>query len=165
MSAPPAALLLALALALPPAARAFEVEQFRSGMDRDEVGERLRSWNFDRVVDDGDKVLLAYDLAERNTGRRLVFTFCNGKLVALEQAMQPSWKNFVTIAANYRQKYGPAARTDPDVTVSSAGEKVGMAIWWRDRTEMVGLRYFTLPQDEQLAVIRETPNPCFTIPR
>lgn len=144
---------------------AFEVDQFRAGMSRALVKELLADWGFDQTEDIGGDLLLAYDLPQKQTNRLFKFTFCSDKLVAFEQALKPSTKNFVTVTQNYVRQYGQPIKVDATTNVVSNGEKGTMTLYWRIRNYYVGLRYITLPTGEDLAVIYEINNNCWQAPR
>ena len=81
-------LLAGLLFGLP--AQAWEIGEFRNGMSRSEVQQALKTWNFDQTMPVGNDGLFAYDLPSNPTGRRFLFTFCNDKLVAFDQEIEPA---------------------------------------------------------------------------
>jgi hypothetical protein len=88
------AFLLPLILITSPAS-AFEVAEFKSGMAQNEVKTQLiANWNFDRIVEPSDDVILAYD-NDPSIARRYQFRFCKGKLVGFEQDVRPSLKSLI----------------------------------------------------------------------
>ena len=157
-------LLISLTAALSMHAAAFEVAEFRNGMQRNQVKELLTSWRFDRVQDSAE-TLLAYDLAEKNSNRSFRFHFCNDRLVTLEQAMKPSVRNFIVITNNYLATYGQPMKVDAGVNVISSGEKISLVLHWRKGNDIIGARYQQLPGGEALAVIYEVSNTCWQTPR
>ena len=160
--------LIALAyfvLALPLPAAAFQVDEFRNGMTKEKLRETLVGWKFDRIQDFSDSVIVAYDQPEKKTFRQYTFTFCNDKLVALQHEVKPSLRNFIISTNNYIASHGQPSKVDTNSSVISTGEKSSMALFWRTGGEVVGVRYAILPNEEELAVIYEVPNSCFSIPR
>lgn len=154
-----------LIFALPTVASAFQVDEFRNGMSKDKLREVLSGWKFDRIQDFSDSVIIAYDQPEKRTFRQYMFTFCNDKLVALQHEIKPSLRNFIISANNHIAKHGQPTKVDTNSSVISTGEKSSMALFWRTGGEVVGIRYAILPNEEELAVIYEVPNSCFSIPR
>ncbi len=146
-------------------ASAFEVDQFRAGMSRALIKEYLNDWNFDQIEDVGADLILAYDLPQKQTNRLFKFTLCNDKLVAFEQALKPSVKNFVTVTQNYVRQYGQPIKVDAANNVVSNGEKSSMLFYWRIRNYFLGLRYVTLPNGDDLSVVYEINNNCWQAPR
>jgi hypothetical protein len=154
-------------LIMPVTAHGFQIEEFKSGMLKDQVREVLSNgaWKFDEVQDFAADTLIAYDLPEKNTFRQFVFSFCNDKLVGFEQEMKPSLKNFIVIAGNYNKSLGQPFKTEVSNNVISIGEKSQLAMYWRKGSELVGLKYILLAPNEQLIAVYETPNTCWQIPR
>lgn len=145
-------------------ASAFEVGEFKNGLTRDQVREMLTSWRFDRIEDSAE-TLLAYDLPERNSNRSFRFHFCNDRLVILEQAMKASVRNFIVITNNYLVTYGQPMKVDAGVNVISSGEKNRLTMNWRKGNDIIGIRYQQLPGGEDLAVVHEVSNTCWSTPR
>jgi hypothetical protein len=144
--------------------QAFEVGEFKSGMDREQVRHALTGWRFDKVQNSGD-ALLAYDRPEKNSFRQFRFHFCNDRLVGLEQGMKASVRNFIVIASNYLQTYGQPMKVDAGVNVVASGEKNAMAMHWRRGNETLGVRYQILAGGEDLQVVHEVSNTCWQAPR
>ncbi len=146
-------------------APAFEIDAFRSGMNKAEVKKLLADWKFDQVQEFSGDTMIAYDFPEKTTGRQFTFSFCNDRLVSFEQEMKPSVKNFIVISSNYNRTYGQPLKVEAASNVTSLGEKNQLALYWRKGTELVGLKYVLLPPHEQLLAVYETPNTCWQIPR
>jgi hypothetical protein len=87
-----------LLFALP--VHAWEIGEFKNGMARGEVERALKTWNFDKTLPVGNDGLFAYDLPNNPAGRRYLFTFCNDKLVAFDQEIEPAFRSFIVIASN-----------------------------------------------------------------
>jgi hypothetical protein len=156
-------LLAGLLLALP--ASAWEIGEFKSGMARSEVEKALKTWNFDRSMTVGNDGLFAYDLPNNPAGRRFLFTFCNDKLAAFEQEVEPAFRHFVVIASNYSNLYGNPLKVIPDTSVIANGEKNLLAMFWRKGTDYVGLKYVLFPASEQLSMSWQVSNNCWQAPR
>jgi hypothetical protein len=146
-------------------AAAFEVDQFRAGMSRHLVKDLLGDWGFDQTEDIGGDLLLAYDLPQKQTNRLFKFTFCNDKLVAFEQTLKASPKNLIIVTQNYVRQYGQPIKVDAGTNVVSSGEKATMVLYWRIRNYFIGLRYITLPNGDDMAVVYEVNNNCWQAPR
>ncbi|MFQ3667047.1 MAG: hypothetical protein SNJ79_13630 [Sphingomonadaceae bacterium] len=160
-----ALILLGLALFAAGTARAFEVAEFKSGMAQSEVKmQLLANWNFDRVVEPSDDVILAYD-NDPAIARRYLFRFCKGKLVGFEQDVRPSLRALIIAINNYMQKFGQPARVYSNIHVVSNGEKAVFAMFWRDNAEFVGVKYITLPTGEQMSLSFDVNNLCYPTPR
>lgn len=156
-------LLAGLLLTLP--AHAWEVGEFRNGMNRGEVEKALRSWNFDRTLSVGEDGLFAYDLPNNPAGRRFLFTFCNDKLVAFDQEVEPAFRHFVVIASNYSNLYGNPLKVIPYSSVIANGEKNLLAMFWRKGSDYIGLKYALYPTSEQLSMTWQVGNNCWQAPR
>lgn len=156
-------IIILIALASP--AQAFQLDEFRNGMSKDQLREVLAGWKFDRVQDFSDTTILAYDQPEKRTFRQYTFTFCNDKLVALQHELKPSLRNFIITSNNYIAKNGQPVKVDTNSSVISTGEKSSIALFWRAAGEVVGIKYSLLPTEEELAIVYEVPNNCFNIPR
>lgn len=160
---PTAALLCALLAA--PTASAFEVAEFKSGMAQSEVmTQLLANWNFDRVVESSDDVILAYD-NDPAVARRYQFRFCKGKLVGFEQDVRPSLKSLIISVNNYNQKHGQPVRVYSNTHVVSNGEKAVFALFWKSGVDHIGVKYIVLPNGEQMSLAFDTTNLCYGTPR
>lgn len=157
-------LFLLLAATISVHATAFEVAEFKNGMTRAQVKELLATWRFDRLYDSAE-ALLAYDQPEKGSNRSFRFHFCNDRLVALEQAMKPSVRNFIVITNNYLGTYGQPIKVGAGINVVSTGEKNNLTFNWRKGNEIIGVRYLQLAGGEDLSVVYEIPNTCWQTPR
>jgi len=157
------ALFVGLAISLPTAA--WEVGEFKKGMTRAEVDQTLKTWNFDKTLPVGSDGLLAYDPPGNPAGRRFLFTFCNDRLVAFDQEVEPDFRHFVTIASNYSNLYGNPIRVIPYTSVVANGEKNQLAMFWRRGTDYMGLKYILHPNSEQLSMSWQVNNNCWQAPR
>lgn len=154
---------LLLSLALP--ASAFEVAEFKSGMAQMEVKNQLiANWNFDRVVEPSDDVILAYD-NDPNVARRYQFRFCKGKLVGFEQDVRPSLKSMIITVNNYNNKHGQPFRVYSNTHVVSNGEKAVFAMFWKDGADTIAVKYIVLPNAEQMSLAFDAQNLCYPTPR
>jgi len=156
-------LLAGLLLTLP--AHAWEVGEFKNGMPRAEVESALKTWKFDSIVTVGSDGLFAYDYPANPAGRRLLFTFCNDKLVALEQEVEPAFRHFVIIASNYSNLYGNPLKVIPYSSVIANGEKNLLAMFWRKGSDYMGVKYVLYPTSEQLSTSWQVSNNCWQAPR
>lgn len=156
-------LLAGLLLTLP--AQAWEVGEFKNGMSRSEVEQSLKTWRFDKTLSVGTDGLLAYDSSRNRTGRRFLFTFCNDKLVAFDQEIEPDFRHFVTIASNYSNLYGNPLKVIPYTSVIASGEKNLLAMFWRKGTDYLGLKYVLYSNSEQLSMTVQVGNNCWQAPR
>lgn len=146
-------------------ARAFEVAEFKSGMAQNEVKTLLiANWNFDRVLEPSDDVILAYD-NDPSIARRYQFRFCKGKLVGFEQDVRPSLKSLIISVNNYNQKHGQPYRVYSNTHVVSNGEKAVFALFWKNNLEFVGVKYIVLPNNEQMSLSFDSNNLCYSTPR
>jgi hypothetical protein len=161
---PFAPLLLAACLAAP-AANAFEVAEFKSGMAQNEVKTLLiANWNFERVMEPSDDVILAYD-NDPSIARRYQFRFCKGKLVGFEQDVRPSLKSLIITVNNYNTQYGQPNRVYSNTHVVSNGEKAVFALFWKNGIDTIGVKYIVLPSAEQMSLSFDTGNLCYSTPR
>lgn len=158
-----AAVLAGLALALP--AHAWEVGEFKNGMSRTEVVQALKTWNFDKTLPVGSDGLFAYDLPNNPAGRRFLFSFCNDKLVAFDQEVEPAFRSFVVIASNYSNLYGNPFQVIPYSSVIASGEKNLLAMFWRKGSDFIGVKYVLYPASEQLSMTWQVGNNCWQAPR
>ncbi len=156
--------LIALLLISTPAS-AFEVAEFKSGMAQNEVKSLLlANWNFDRVVEPSDDVILAYD-NDPSIARRYQFRFCKGKLVGFEQDVRPSLKSLIITVNNYNTQYGQPNRVYSNTHVVSNGEKAVFALFWKSSLEYIGVKYIVLPNAEQMSLSFDVNNLCYGTPR
>ena len=156
---------LLAALFLAGSAQAFEIAEFKSGMAQSEVKTQLiANWNFDRVVEPSDDVILAYD-NDPSIARRYQFRFCKGKLVGFEQDVRPSLKSLIITVNNYNNQHGQPARVYSNTHVVSNGEKAVFALFWKNGTEHVGVKYIVLPNAEQMSLSFDATNLCYPTPR
>lgn len=159
------ALLLLAIYTLSAAAHAFEVAEFKSGMAQNEVKTLLlANWNFDRVLEPSDDVILAYD-NDPNIARRYQFRFCKGKLVGFEQDVRPTLKSLIISVNNYNQQYGQPHRVYSNTHVVSNGEKAVFALFWKNNLEFIGVKYIVLPNTEQMSLSFDSNNLCYPTPR
>jgi hypothetical protein len=156
-------LLAGLLLTLP--AQAWEVGEFRNGMSRNEVEHALKTWNFGKTLAVGNDGLFAYDLPNSPAGRRFLFTFCNDKLVAFEQEVEPAFRHFVVIASNYSNLYGNPLKVIPYSSIIASGEKNLLAMFWRKGSDYMGVKYVLYPSSEQLSMSWQINNNCWQAPR
>jgi len=156
-------LLAGLLFGLP--VQAWEIGEFRNGMSRSEVQQALKTWNFDQTMPVGNDGLFAYDLPGNPTGRRFPFTFCNDKLVAFDQEIEPDFRHFVTIASNYSNLYGNPLKVIPYTSVVASGEKNLLAMFWRKGSDYLGLKYVLYANSEQLSMTVQVGNNCWQAPR
>jgi hypothetical protein len=154
---------LLLALAFP--ASAFEIDEFKSGMQREKVKELLKTWNFDKVQDFSQDTLIAYDLGSKGTNRQFVFNFCNDKLVGFEQEVKPSLKSYISIVSNFNSKFGQPTKVDAETGVVSTGEKQTMGVFWRKGVDIIGIRMLLLTSNDQILLVHQSPNNCWQVPR
>ncbi len=152
-----------LGAALP--AAAFEVDAFKTGMTREQVKEALKSYAFDTVRDFSETTLIAYDQAEKGTRRQLVFDFCNGRLVGLQQEVAASNRNLSIVIANYNRRFGQPLRVDASNNVTNQGERSEIRLHWRRGTDVVGVTYVVVEPVEQLMLRYDSPNNCWQVPR
>ena len=152
-------------MALASSASAFEVAEFKSGMAQNEVKQQLiANWNFDRIVEPSDDVILAYD-NDPNIARRYQFRFCKGKLVGFEQDVRPSLKGLIITVNNYNTQYGQPSRVYSNTHVVSNGEKAVFAMFWKNNLEFIGVKYIVLPNAEQMSLSFDVNNLCYQTPR
>ena len=156
-------LLAGLLLALP--AQAWEIGEFKNGMSRDAVQQALKTWNFDKTLPVGNDGLFAYDAPNNPAGRRFLFTFCNDKLVAFDQEVEPAFRHFVVIASNYSNLYGNPLKVTPYTSVVANGEKSLLAMFWRKGSDYMGVKYVLYPASEQLSMTWQVSNNCWQSPR
>jgi hypothetical protein len=146
-------------------ASAFEVAEFKSGMAQNEVKQLLlANWNFDRVVEPSDDVILAYD-NDPGIARRYQFRFCKGKLVGFEQDVRPSLKSLIITVNNYNTQHGQPNRVYSNTHVVSNGEKAVFALFWKSGAEYIGVKYIVLPNNEQMSLSFDAHNLCYSTPR
>jgi len=145
--------------------RAFEVAEFKSGMAQNEVKNLLlANWNFDRVLEPSDDVILAYD-NDPSIARRYQFRFCKGKLVGFEQDVRPSLQSLIISVSNYNPQYGQPNRVYSNTHVVSNGEKAVFALFWKNNLEFIGVKYIVLPTNEQMSLSFDSNNLCYPTPR
>ncbi len=146
-------------------ASAFEVAEFKSGMAQSEVKNQLiANWNFDRVVETSDDVILAFD-NDPSIARRYQFRFCKGKLVGFEQDVRPSLKSLIITVNNYNNKYGQPMRVYSNTHVISNGEKAVFALFWKQGADTIGVKYIVMPNAEQMSLAFDAQNLCYPTPR
>jgi hypothetical protein len=151
--------ILACALATP--AGAFDFAEFKSGTPREKVLELLKTWNLDKVLDISNDSILTFDLPEKDTFRRMLFNFCNEKLVAVEQDMRPSPKNFITLVNSYNTRYGQPLQVKTNVGMIATGEKTTIHMIWRKGADYFGVKYVVLPTGEALSITFLVYNSCW----
>jgi len=156
-------LMTGLLLALP--ALGWEVGEFRNGMTRTEIEQVLRTWKFDKTLSIGNDSLIVYDSPDNAAGRRFLFTFCNDKLVAFNQQIEPAFRHFIVIASNYSNLYGNPLHVVPDTSVIASGEKNQLAMFWRKDSDYLGITYALYPGSEQLSMTWQINNNCWQAPR
>lgn len=157
--------LLFAACLIGPGAHAFEVAEFKSGMAQNEVKTLLiANWNFDRVMDLSDDVILAYD-NDPAIARRYQFRFCKGKLVGFEQDVRPSLKALIITTNNYNNQYGQPTRVYSNTHIVSNGEKAVFAMFWKNGIDTIGVKYIVLPSAEQMSLAFDANNLCYSTPR
>lgn len=156
-------LLAGLLLTLP--AQAWEVGEFKHGMSRAEVEQALKTWDFGKSLPVGSDGLLVYDPPDHPAGRRFLFTFCNGSLVAFDQEVEPAFRHFVIIASNYSNLYGNPLKVIPTTSVIASGEKNLLAMFWRKGADYMGVKYVLYPSSEQLSMTWQISNNCWQAPR
>ncbi len=148
-----------------PTASAFQVADFESGMAKKDVLQKLvTQWNFDKVEEPSEDTILAYD-TDSEVNRRYLFSFCKGKLTGFEQDIKPSLKALVIVISNYNQKYGQPAKVYGNTHVVSNGEKHVLGLFWKSGLEHIGVKYFILPNIEQMSLSFEVNNLCYATPR
>jgi len=158
-------LFLLVACLAGPAAHAFEVAEFKSGMAQNEVKTLLiANWNFDRVLEPSDDVILAYD-TDPAIARRYQFRFCKGKLVGFEQDVRPSLKSLIITVNNYNTQFGQPARVYSNTHIVSNGEKTVFALFWKNGVDHIGVKYIVLPNVEQMSLSFDAGNLCYSTPR
>lgn len=156
-------LLVGLLLALP--AYAWEVGEFKNGMTRAEIEQALKTWNFDQTMQVGNDGLFVYDSPDNPAGRRFLFTFCNDKLVAFNQEIEPAFRHFIIVASNYSNLYGTPLKVIPHTSVIASGEKNLLAMFWRQGMDYMGVKYVLFPTSEQLSMTWQVNNNCWQAPR
>ena len=156
-------LLAGLLLTLP--AWGWEVGEFKNGMSRAEIEQALKTWNFDQSTPVGKDGLFVYDSPDNPAGRRFLFTFCNDKLVAFNQEIEPTFRHFIVVATNYSNLYGQPLEVTPQTSVIASGEKSQLAMFWRRGADYVGVKYAQFPTSEQLSMTWQVGNNCWQAPR
>lgn len=156
-------LIVGLLLTMP--AHSWEVGEFKNGMTRAEVEVALKTWKFDKSLPVGSDGLFVYDLPNNPAGRRFLFTFCNDRLVAFDQEVEPAFRHFVVIASNYSNLYGNPLKVIPYTSVVANGEKNLLAMFWRKGSDYIGLKYVLFPVGEQLSMTWQISNNCWQAPR
>jgi hypothetical protein len=156
-------LLAGLLLTLP--AWGWEVGEFKNGMSRAEIEQALKTWNFDQSLPVGNDSLFVYDAPDNPAGRRFLFTFCNDKLVAFDQEVEPTFRHFIVVASNYSNLYGQPLEVIPQTSIIASGEKNQLAMFWRRGADYVGVKYALNPASEQLSMTWQVSNNCWQAPR
>lgn len=146
-------------------AQAWEIGEFKNGMTRAEVKQALKTWNFKKTMTVGTDGLLVYDPPNHPAGRRFLFTFCNDKLVAFDQEVDPAFRHFVVIASNYSNLYGNPLQVIPYTSVMANGEKNLLAMFWHKGSDYMGVKYVLYPSSEQLSMTWQISNNCWQAPR
>ncbi len=144
---------------------AFEVDVFKSGMNKEQVRDALKSYSFDRIQDFSAQTLIAYDQPEKGSNRQFVFDFCNDKLSGLQQEMAPSLRNTTIVLSRYITKYGQPFKVNAQSSVTSIGDKNELTYYWRKGFDILGVRYSETSPIEQLQLQYDTPNNCWQTPR
>lgn len=158
-------LILLVAGLTAPFAHAFEVAEFKSGMAQNEVKTLLlANWNFDRVMEPSDDVILAYD-TDPAIARRYQFRFCKGRLVGFEQDVRPSLKALIITVNNYNNQHGQPTRVYSNTHIVSNGEKAVFAMFWKNGVDTIGVKYIVLPNVEQMSLAFDSNNLCYSTPR
>ena len=156
---------LLLCVCLVGSAHAFEVAEFKSGMAQGEVKTLLlANWNFDRVMEPSEDVILAYD-EDPSIARRYQFRFCKGKLAGFEQDVRPSLRSLILTTNNYLNQYGQPSRVYSNTHDVSNGEKAVFAMFWKNGVDSIGLKYYVLPNVEQMSLSFDSNNLCYGTPR
>lgn len=146
-------------------AQAWEVGEFKNGMSRGDVEQALKTWRFDKTLTLGPDGLLAYDLPSNPAGRRFQFSFCNDKLVSLDQEVEPAFRHFIVIASNYANLYGNPLKVIPYSSIIATGEKDLLAMFWRKGGDYLGVKYVLYPASEQLSMTWQISSNCWQAPR
>lgn len=157
-------LLAAACLVFSQTAGAFEVGEFKSGMNREQIKTVLKTWNFEKSIETPD-TLMTYDATDNAAARRYLFIFCNDRLVGFDQEVPGSFRNLTTIIGNYNTDYGNPIKIQALNNVIGAGEKNTLSIFWRKFSDIIGVRYQQMPYNEQLTLTNQISNNCWQAPR
>lgn len=142
----------------------FEVDGFKSGMTREQAKNLIEKYNYDKVEFIYNSIV-AMDTSGKRTGRRIVLSFCEGKLVRLRKGLQPRFDYFVRLLDEKRNELGRPidafARPSP---VTSNFEMNSLSFFWKDGPIVIEVEYTDFGSSSQLDIGYEIGNQCWKSP-
>lgn len=152
-------LFVSLFLIMCPHVHAFEVNGFVTGMSQEEVRKLLAESKFE-WLGEKDNFIRAWDIPDSPTSRWLVFTFCNKKLMRVQEDIYPSMKNFILKFGALSTAHGKPTESHTDKKIDQMGETNTISFIWRAGTDVITLRYNVGPNNDQLSLIYENTSKC-----
>lgn len=150
---------LILAAFLPTATFAFNVEGFTTGMSKEDVIIAAKKSRELRVMDDSTIRATSAD------GGYLSFTFCQDRLVAVQQGFAATLPQVALLMAELNSKHGDPLSADAGAHARPTGPLYEFGLVWKAGTEYVKIYYSGNAQSEALSALYQARNKCFKVPR
>ncbi len=147
-------------LAICSEAHSFDVDGFRSGMNRKEVKNMLLKMNFAKIIEEATEITALGDYPLNQNSRFYSFGFCDEKLTRLVKSVKGSMKNFITLFEKFSGSYGKLKDSYAKTQVESFGEIKSISFIWAVASEKVTLNYSIVPKSEGINLIYETNKKC-----
>lgn len=152
------ALLLAAGLGCG-SAQAFYVEGLMSGMSSPTVEKILQKYGFEVTAIRDDGSIVASKKEAPDSG--LVATFCDNRLVQVQNLFEPKFGRFVELVEKKRQELGPYASAKVSAAGAAARDKSSAVIFsWLDKETTVEVVFAEVDGIPQLSLFHRVKSPC-----
>lgn len=143
-----------------PASFAFEVDGFKSGMTIGQAKILIERYSYDKV-EITDNSIVAMDTSGKRTDRKIVLSFCQGKLVRLEKGLQPRFDYFVRLLDEKRREMGrPIDAFARPTPVTSNFEMNSISFFWKNGPTVIEVEYWDFGSNTQLDIRYEIGSEC-----
>jgi hypothetical protein len=130
------ALLFGVTLFTSAACHAFDVEGFKTGMQKAAVV-AVAEKTYKLVTVDENTLI-----ANATGGGYLSFNFCEGRLVSVQQGYQANLRQVTLLVSDLNQRYGQPFSTAAGSRAHSSGTVYETGMWWKAGPEFISI-YFT----------------------
>jgi len=140
-------------------ASAFEVDGFKTGMNRNDVALAFKRSVSVRKVD--PSTLISID----KSGNSSSYDLCNGSLVAMEVPRKTDFRQFVSLVREYTAKFGQPVLANDGVRQLPRDVIDAVGLRWKVDEEYVTLYFTSFSGGDRLRVFYQSPNTCYKFPR
>jgi hypothetical protein len=139
--------------------QAFEIDGLKSGISMDQAKKILATYSYKNIGIE-DTSITASD-----NERRIVLSFCKGKLVQANKHLKQRLDYFVRLVDEKRRELGkPVDAWSAPTDVTSTLVSNSVSFFWKDGPAFLIVRYIQFDTNNQLDMTYSISNSCFKTP-